>query len=64
MSRKYKSGITKKSYQQFDGTQYFTVLDLALTLQNIPNAKITTVMIFCILVKQIVPGYCYAQDGE
>ena len=44
--------------------QYFTVLYLAFILQNIPNAKITTVMIFCNSVKQYVPGYCYAQDGE
>ena len=41
-----------------------SVLYLAFILQNNPNAKTTTVMIFCNSVKQYVPGYCYAQDGE
>ena len=41
-----------------------SVLYLAFILQNNPNAKTTTVMTFCNSVKQYVPGYCYAQDGE
>ena len=41
-----------------------SVLYLAFILQNNPNANTTTVMISCNSVKQYVPGYCYAQDGE
>ena len=41
-----------------------SVLYFAFILQNNPNANTTTVMIFCNSVKQYVPGYCYAQDGE
>ena len=55
LQKKHISSMTEHS---------MSVLYLAFILQNNPNANITTVMIFCNSVKQSVPGYCYAQDGE